>query len=110
MYPSSQAGVVGFATVPLADLLHKAGEWAESNYTIIATDFASRYRNYPPQFEDGYMTGSRPKHCMYHEQRVAEITQNMISLDQRPATIPVGDFIGWHWNRSFWKYFVRTES
>jgi len=32
---------------------------------------------------------------MQHKQRVAEITQNVISHDRRPTTLLVGDFIGW---------------
>ena len=61
--------------LPLADHLPNAGNWTESNYTITAIDFASRYcisRGNPPQSEDGYTTDGNPnimiqshlKHCM----------------------------------------------
>jgi len=60
------------------------------NYTIIAVDFASHYcvsrenrSNNRPHFEDRHTTGekpnSHPRHCMEHEQRMAEITQNYIT-------------------------------
>ena len=34
---------LSYAIIPLADHLHKAGEWAESNNTIMAIDFISHY-------------------------------------------------------------------
>ena len=38
-----QPGVVALLYIFMADCLHNAGDWAKSNYTIIATDFTSRY-------------------------------------------------------------------
>ena len=49
MVTSSQAWVIAAeyisasSSLPLADHLGKAGKFAESNYTIIAIEFASRY-------------------------------------------------------------------
>ena len=42
MYPH-KPGIVELDYSPLVDCLHKAGDWAEANYTIESTDFASHY-------------------------------------------------------------------